>query len=70
MTNHFKKAKKNDTLSNKDFCNLVKPFLSNKRELANSDISLVQNDTVITNDKELTEVFNDHYANLVEKALV
>ena len=50
MKNHFKKATKNGTMSNKDFLDLVKPFLSNKGRLANSDNSIVQNDTVITND--------------------
>ena len=45
----------------------LNPF-SDKGEPANSDISLVQNVTVITNDQELTEICNDHYVNLVEKA--
>ena len=33
-----------------------------------SDISLVIDDTVITDDQELTEIFNDHYVNIVEKS--
>ena len=68
MKNHFKKANKNGTMSNKEFWNLVKPFLSNKGGLASSDISLVKNDTVITDDQELTEIFNEHYVNIVEKS--
>ena len=68
MKNHFKEATQNGTLSNKEFWNFVKPFLSNKGALASSDISLVKNDTVITNDQELTEIFNDHYVNIVEKS--
>ena len=68
MRNHFKEAKKNGTLSNKEFWDLVKPFLSNKGGLISSDISLVKNDAVITNDLELTEIFNDHYVNIVEKS--
>ena len=68
MTNHFKKATKNTTMSNKEFWDLAKPFLSNKGRLASSDISLVKNDTVITDDQELTEIFNEHYVNIVEKS--
>ena len=68
MRNHFKEATKNGTLSNKEFWDLVKPFLSNKGGLISSDISLVKNDAVITNDQELTEIFNDHYVNIVEKS--
>ena len=69
MKNHFKKATKNGTISNKNCWDLVKPFLSTKKGgLANSVISLVQNDTVITNDQEIAEVFTNHYVNLVEKA--
>ena len=55
-------------MSNKEFGDLFKPFLSNKGGLASSDISLVKNDTVITDDQELTEIFNEHYVNIVEKS--
>ena len=30
--------------------------------------SLVKNETIVTDDKELTEIFNDHYVNIVEKS--
>ena len=53
MKNHFKKGTKNGTMSNKEFWDLVKPFLSNKGGLASSDISLAKNDTVITDHQEL-----------------
>ena len=64
MKNHFKKATKNGSMSNKEFWDLVRPFLSNKGGLASTDISLVKNDTVIADDQELTEIFND----IVEKS--
>ena len=60
MKNHFKEATKNGTMSNKEFWDLVKPFLSNKGGLTSSNISLVKNDTVIIDDQELTGIFNDH----------
>ena len=33
-----------------------------------SDISLVRNGAVVKNDQEMTEIFNDHYVNIVEKS--
>ncbi len=33
-----------------------------------NDITLVKGDKIITNDKELAEVFNDHYIYIVEKS--
>ena len=68
IKSHFKEATKNGTMSNKEFWDLVKPFLSNKGGLTSSDISLVKNETIVTDDKELTEIFNDHYVNIVEKS--
>ena len=43
-------------------------FLSNKGCLAGNDISLVKNNRIVTEDKELVEIFNDHYMNIVEKS--
>ena len=68
IKSHFKEATKSGTMSNKEFWDLVKPFLSNKGELMSSDISLVNNETTVTNDKELTEIFNDRYVIIVEKS--
>ena len=64
--NHFKKATENGLLSNQAFWDLVKPFLSNKGALVGSDISIVKNDTIITDDQELSELFNEYYVNIVE----
>ena len=55
-------------MSNKESWDLFKPFLSNKGGLITSDISLVKNETVITDDQELAEILNDHYINIVEKS--
>ena len=65
---HFKKATETGPVSNRDFWNLVKPFLSNKGGLAGNDISLVKNDKIVTEDRELAEIFNDHNINIVEKS--
>ena len=68
IKHHFRKATKNGMLSNKAFRELVKPFFSNKGALVGSDISIVKNNKIITDDHELTELFNKHYVNIVENA--
>ena len=68
IKNHFKEATRHGTMSNKEFWDLVKPFLTNKGGLITRDISLVENDTVITDDQELAEILNDHYINILEKS--
>ena len=64
---HFKKATEKGVVSNSDCWNLVKPFLSNKGGLSGNDIALVKEGKLITDDQALTEIFNDHYVNIVEK---
>ena len=64
---HFKKATEKGVVSNRDFWNLVKPFLSTKGGLLGNDVTLVKEGKVITDDYALTEIFNDHYVNIVEK---
>ena len=66
---NFKKATAGGLISNSDFWNLVKPFLSNKGGLVGDDISLVHNNQIVTDDSELTEIFNNHYINIVEKTV-
>ena len=68
MTNYFKDVTKNGALSNQECGNFVKYFLSKKGGIVRSDISLVKNDIGITNDQELTEIFNDHYVHIVEES--
>ena len=65
---HFKKVTDQGVMANKEFWNLVKPFLTNKGGLSESDYLLVKDDRIITNDNELVEAFNYHYINIVEKS--
>ncbi len=55
-------------MSNKAFWDLVKPFLSNKGGLTTTDISLVKNDRIVTDDLDLCKIFNDYYINIVENS--
>ena len=68
IRDHFKKATSKGLMLNKDFRNLVRPFLSNKGGLSDSNITLVKGEKMITDDAELTEVFNDHCINIVQKS--
>ena len=53
-------------IPNQAFWELVKPFLSNESALVGSDISIAKNCKIITDDHELTELFNEYYVNIVE----
>ena len=61
---HFEKATDDGLISNLAFWNPVKPFLSNKRGLPGGYISLVKNNNIVTESKELVEIFNDRYINI------
>ena len=66
IKNHFKKVTSDGLMSNKAFWDLVKPFLSNKGGMTGNEISLVNDDRIVTDDLELCEVYNDYYINIVE----
>ena len=53
--------------TNKDFWKLIKPFLTNKGFLENAGIMLTEKDKIVTEEKELAGIFNDHYINIVER---
>ena len=38
----------------------TKPFLSNKGVLAGTDISLIKDEKIVTDDHDLCEIFNDY----------
>ena len=54
--------------TNKDFWKLIKPFLTNKGFLENAEIMLVEKDKIVTEEKELVRMFNDHCTNIVERS--
>ncbi len=65
--NHFKSATDNGLISDKAFWDLVKPFLSNKGVLVGSEISVVKGNKIVTDDRELTELLNKYYVNIIKK---
>ena len=54
--------------TNKNFWTIIKPFLTNKGYLENNDITLIEENKVITSERELAKTFNEHYINIVEKS--
>ena len=66
MKSYFKTITSNGMMSNKTFWNTVKPFITNKNGLTNNDITITHNNTAITDEKQLTELFNQYYVNIVE----
>ena len=66
--NHFVKATENGIMSSKSFWKLTKPLLTNKGSTFKTNIQLVEDGIIINDDKEIAEIFNDHYINIVENA--
>ena len=54
--------------SNRDSWKLIKPFLTNKGFLENAEIMLTEKDKIVTEEKALVKIFNDHYINIVERS--
>ena len=64
----FKNSCKKGITTNKEFWNLVKPFLTNKGSFSNDFITIKdENGNVIDDERELVEMLNNHYIDIVEK---
>ena len=64
--NFFREATKDGIMSNKRFWSTVKPFLTNKGYISNDFISIAKDGELISNEKELVELYNENYINIVE----
>ena len=63
---YFKEATKNGIMTNKKFWGTVKPFFSNKGCISDDFISIEKDSELISSEKELVEIFNENYINIVE----
>ena len=54
--------------TNKKFFDFIKPFMANKGMIANKDITLIDRKNVITDEYEISQIFNKHYINIAEKS--
>ena len=65
---YFERMNKQGSISSKSFWNTVKPFLTNKGFITSEDITIKNNEELVTDKSELAEIFNTHYINIVEKS--
>ena len=68
IKHYFSSIASNGIITNKNFWKAIKPFLTNKGCLENSDIMLRYDEKMITDEKKLVQLFNDHYINIVERS--
>ena len=68
IRNYFNKTANENAVTSRNFCKIIKPFLTNKRHLENAEIMLIQKKNIISNENELVKVFNKHNINSVEKS--
>ena len=61
----FKEATKDGIMSNKKFWSTVKLFLTNKGGISNDFISVEKDGDLISDEKEIVELFNQRYISTV-----
>ena len=54
--------------TNKSFWNFIKSFMINKGMIASNKITLIEEKNVITDEYKISQTFNKHYINIVEKS--
>ena len=67
-TDYLKEATKYDAMANNKF--LKKLFLRNKRCFSEDQTSMEINDELVSDEKFLTEIFNEHYINILETTML
>ena len=68
ITQYFSNITSKGIVTNRKFWKTMKPFLTNKGCLDNCDIMLRGDNKMITDDKHLAKLFNEHYINIVERS--
>ena len=70
----YKKERKNfyenlnisNITDNKKFWKTLKPFLNDKAKCGSSKINIVENDEILSTDKEISEAFNNYFSDAVK----
>ena len=65
---YFSKTTQNKIVTNKNFWEVIKLFLTSKGCIDGNEISIVNGDEIISDEKELVKTFNEHYINIVERS--
>ena len=66
MTLYLNKLTADGIVTNKSFWKFIKPFLKSKCCYEQNNVILIQNDQIITEEKDLVETFTKHYIDIVE----
>ena len=62
------KISEKDIQTNKIFWNFMKSFMTNKGMIASNNITLIEGKNVIKDEYKISQTFNKHYINIVEKS--
>ena len=68
MKEYFHNISNNDIVTKNFFLNFIRPFLVSKGLLNSSEFMLRKEKKIITYTKEIVQVLNDHYINIVERS--
>ena len=63
---HFQKFPSNEKMTNKEFCDTVKPFFTVKSVRGNAPVSLEINNKRVIGEQKLLQEFNSYYGNIVQ----
>jgi len=63
--NYFEKLDENRITDSKKFWKTIKPFFSNKSSTPKK-ITLIENEEIIDDDKEISETFNKYFSNIIK----
>ena len=67
---YFHSMSNNNIVTNKNFWNFTRPFLVNKGLSSSSENMLRKEKKIITDTKEIVQVLNNHYINIVKRSCV
>ena len=70
IKDYFTKITKNGIVTNKNFWKTIKPFLTTKGNLENSETMLQGKGNIVSDESVFVKTFNEHYINIAEKSCV
>ena len=56
-------------MTNRTFWKTMKPLMTNKGVMSSGTIIIEENGVLVSDEKELVNIFNDHYINIVENTI-
>ena len=68
MKNYLIKLTQKSLTTNKSIWKFIKTFLTNKGFIGNNELTIIYKNKIISDEKQLTELFNSYCLNIVEKS--